>query len=108
MTTSRTLQRSSEDRLISGIAGGLAERFDLDPVAVRMGWLVACVLTAGGAAVLYAGLSLLIPLSPPTRSTVVRSDPKQPVKRVNEIDLRDEARILLEVRRELGPEYEDE
>ncbi|MCX8214883.1 MAG: PspC domain-containing protein [SAR202 cluster bacterium] len=42
------LLRSAEDRLILGVSGGLAERFGLDPVAVRIGWLVACLFTAGG------------------------------------------------------------
>ena len=38
----------------------------------------------------------------------VQADPKKGIKRFNEANLREEARILLEVRRELGPEYEDE
>lgn len=108
MTTSRKLQRSAEDRLVLGVSGGLAEHFGLDPVAVRIGWLVACLLTAGGAAVVYAGMGLLIPIGPRDRTEVVRPDPRRGAKRMDETNLREEARILLEVRRELGPEYEDE
>jgi phage shock protein C len=76
MTTVRTLQRSAEDRLICGVSGGLAERFDLDPVAVRIGWLVACLLTAGGAAILYIGLCFALPLGGSAQPLWVQSDPK--------------------------------
>ncbi len=106
MTTERKLVRSAEDRLICGISGGIAERFDLDPVAVRMGWLVACFLTAGGAALVYVGLCFLIPLGTTAQPVAAHSDPKKEAKRL--ANLRQEARILLEVRRELGPEYENE
>lgn len=106
MTTVRKLERSAEDRLICGISGGIAERFDLDPVAVRMGWLVACFLTAGGAALVYMGLCFLIPLGTSARPVTMVSDPKKGANRL--ANLREEARVLLEVRRELGPEYEDE
>jgi len=106
MTTSHTLQRSPEDRLIFGVSGGLAERLGVDPVAVRIGWLVACLFTAGGAAILYVGMGMLIPMGPSDRTEVVRPDPKR--KRLSPVELREESRILLEVRKELGPEYEDE
>lgn len=45
----RKLQRSA-DRKIGGVAGGLAEYFDIDPVIARLGFIVA--LFAGGAGVI--------------------------------------------------------
>lgn len=34
----RKLTRSSKDRIISGVCGGLGEYFSIDPVIVRIGW----------------------------------------------------------------------
>ena len=50
----------------------------------------------------------LIPVGPSDRTEVARPDPKRRPKHTSPIDLREESRILLEVRKELGPEYEDE
>ena len=32
------LYRSRNDRMLAGVAGGLAEHYDLDPSLVRIGW----------------------------------------------------------------------
>ncbi|MBV9546752.1 MAG: PspC domain-containing protein [Chloroflexi bacterium] len=56
------LYRSDADRMIGGVAGGLADYFDVDPTLVRLGWLV--VLVASGfvpAIALYVLLCLILP-----------------------------------------------
>lgn len=54
------LQRSSEHRMLAGVAGGLADYFDVDPTLVRVGFVVLSFL--GGLAVpLYLAGWLLIP-----------------------------------------------
>lgn len=88
MGTSQTLQRSAEDRLILGVSGNLAERLGLDTVAVRIGWMVACLLTAGSAAFLYVGMGMLISMGPSDRTEVVRPDPRRKTKHLNTADLR--------------------
>jgi len=47
----KKLYRSSKDYVIGGVCGGIAEYFEVDPVAVR---LVVAVLTV------FGGLSLLV------------------------------------------------
>ncbi|MDP6063505.1 MAG: PspC domain-containing protein [SAR202 cluster bacterium] len=109
--TSQTLQRSAEDRLILGVLGNLAERLGLDTVAVRIGWMVTCLLTAGSAAILYVGnvgMGMLISMGPSDRTEVVRPDPRRKTKHLSTADLRLESRILLKVRKEPGPQYEYE
>jgi phage shock protein C len=44
--TSRRLYRSRKQRLIAGVAGGMAERFGLPVILVRLVWLV--LLLPGG------------------------------------------------------------
>ena len=44
----RRLTRSSSDKMIGGVAGGLAEYFDLDPVLVRVGFAVSTAFSGAG------------------------------------------------------------
>jgi phage shock protein PspC (stress-responsive transcriptional regulator) len=47
--------------MIGGVAGGLAEYFDLDPVVVRIIWIAATVLTSGTAIAAYVVMWLVMP-----------------------------------------------
>lgn len=46
--------------MLAGVAGGLAQYFDLDPVLVRLG-LVGLTLVGGAGVPLYAAAWLLLP-----------------------------------------------
>ncbi len=41
------LYRSRDERMFAGVAGGVAERFDLDPSLVRVVWLILMFLSGG-------------------------------------------------------------
>ena len=57
-STPRRLVRRTDDRMIAGVASGLADLFGLDPVLVRIGFVVLAF--AGGAGVvIYGALWLL-------------------------------------------------
>jgi phage shock protein C len=56
-----TLQRSRTDRMLSGVCGGLAETFGIDPALVRLGMVALTVVSGGGAALLYVAAWVLIP-----------------------------------------------
>lgn len=49
----RRLMRSRDDEMIAGVAGGIAEYFDLDPVLVRVAFVVLALVTSGTAIVAY-------------------------------------------------------
>ena len=55
------LRRSRENRFLFGVAGGLAEFFDVDPILVRTGWVLLTMATVGIAALLYIVLASIIP-----------------------------------------------
>jgi phage shock protein C len=59
MTTKR-LTRSTTDRQIGGVAGGLAEYFGVDPILFRVGFVVATLATGVGA-LAYIGLLAFVP-----------------------------------------------
>ena len=55
------LVRTNDERMIGGVCGGLAQYFKVDPVLVRLGFVL---LTLGGGAgpLLYLLLLILTPL----------------------------------------------
>jgi len=55
-----SLRRSSTDRHIAGVAGGLARHFDIDPIIVRVA-LVVLVFFGGAGLLLYGAAWLLVP-----------------------------------------------
>lgn len=59
MPTKRIL-RSRNDRVLAGVAGGLASYFNTDPLYVRLGFVVLGLFQGFGL-LLYAVLWLLIP-----------------------------------------------
>jgi phage shock protein C len=62
VVTETTLHRSTKRRMIGGVAGGIGERFDIDPNIVRVIFVVLTVLYGLGAAI-YLAMWVLIPQS---------------------------------------------
>jgi phage shock protein PspC (stress-responsive transcriptional regulator) len=63
--TATGLHRSASKRMVAGVAGGVAERFDIDPNIVRVAFVVLSVLWGLGVAI-YLAMWALIPMSPTT------------------------------------------
>jgi phage shock protein PspC (stress-responsive transcriptional regulator) len=61
MTTDTSrLTRSTDDKMIGGVAGGLGRHFGVDPVLFRAGFVVAALMTGAGA-IAYLALLVLLP-----------------------------------------------
>ena len=58
------LYRSRNERMVAGVAGGVAERFDLDPALVRVLWVVLIFLSGGIFLLLYIAMAVLVPETP--------------------------------------------
>jgi phage shock protein PspC (stress-responsive transcriptional regulator)/predicted membrane protein len=56
----RRLRRSSKDRMLAGVAGGIGEYFGIDPVLVRIGF-VALALLGGAGLIVYPVAWVLVP-----------------------------------------------
>lgn len=71
-TPPRKLYRSQQDRMLSGVSGGLAEYFDVDPTLVRLLWVLAAIFSGGLAVVAYIVLWVVVPhqgyTGPPSRA----------------------------------------
>jgi phage shock protein C len=55
------LYRSRDDRMLAGVAGGLAEMWDADPSLVRLVWALLTIFTGGIALVVYIVLAIVVP-----------------------------------------------
>lgn len=58
------LYRSRTERLFLGVAGGLAEWFDIDPSIVRIAFVLFS-LAGGAGVVIYIAMAILVPERPP-------------------------------------------
>jgi len=78
MQVNRRLYRCRSNRVLAGVAGGVAEYFDLDPTLVRVLWFLS-VFFGGVSLVLYIGLAIIMPLEPlgdaDAAETAVASEP---------------------------------
>ena len=60
---SKRLYKSRDNRMLSGVCGGIAEYFDIDPTLVRLGWALFCALGGSGILV-YIIAAVIIPEQP--------------------------------------------
>lgn len=60
----KRLYRSLNDRMLSGVCGGIAEYFHVDPTIVRLGWVIGSLILGMGLGGLIAYLvcALVIPV----------------------------------------------
>lgn len=56
----KRLYRSTHDRMLFGVCGGLAEYFDVDPTLVRLAWVIFCTF-AGSGVLAYIIAAIIIP-----------------------------------------------
>ena len=55
------LFRSRDDRMLAGVAGGLAELWNADPSLIRIAWALLVILTGGIALLVYVVMATVVP-----------------------------------------------
>jgi len=58
------LYRSRDDRIIAGVAGGVADRLNIDPTIVRVLWVILVPVTGGFMFLLYIVMAFIVPQDP--------------------------------------------
>ena len=53
--------RSNDDRIIAGVAGGLADYWNTDPSWIRIVWVVLAIVTGGLGLVVYIVMAIVVP-----------------------------------------------
>jgi phage shock protein PspC (stress-responsive transcriptional regulator) len=64
------LTRSRDDRMLAGVAGGLADYWAADPTLVRLVWVLLVVFSGGLALIVYIVMAIVVPEEDPGRWTV--------------------------------------
>lgn len=59
------LYRHPSDRVIAGVAGGLAAWLNLDPSLVRVAWVLLAIFSGGIFVIVYIVMMIIVPLPPP-------------------------------------------
>ncbi len=57
----RRLYRSEQDRLLTGLSGGMADYFDVDPTLMRLLWVLLAIFTGGVAIIIYFVMVVVVP-----------------------------------------------
>ena len=55
------LYRSRSDRMLAGVAGGLAEMWGADPALIRIIWALLVIFTGGIALLVYIVMAIVVP-----------------------------------------------
>jgi phage shock protein C len=63
MQMNRRLYRCRENRMLAGVAGGVAEFFGLDATLVRLVWFIS-IFFGGVTLLLYLAMAFIVPLEP--------------------------------------------
>ncbi|WP_455139395.1 PspC domain-containing protein [Candidatus Hodarchaeum mangrovi] len=56
----KRLYRSVNDRWIAGVCGGLGTYFNIDPILIRIGFIIISILGYGMGLIIYIVLALLV------------------------------------------------
>ena len=59
----KRLYKSTENKMVDGICGGIAEYFGIDPTLVRLAWVLFCAM-GGSGFVAYIVAAIIIPRAP--------------------------------------------
>ena len=65
----KKLYRSSSDKIIAGVCGGLGKYFEVDSTLVRILFILFCLM-GGSGVILYIALIIVMPKEPTLLSTI--------------------------------------
>ena len=61
MDMNRKLYRSSRDRMLCGVCGGIGEYFHIDPTIIRLIWVILTIGGFGSGLLAYIVAAVIIP-----------------------------------------------
>jgi len=64
----RRLYRSRKDRVLAGVASGVADWLRADPALVRVAWVILAFVTSGLAVLVYVVMAFVVSEEPMTRT----------------------------------------
>lgn len=74
------LKRSSDDRVLLGVCGGIAERLNIDPIIVRVLWALFSIGSMGTGVILYIVMAVIMPEDQSTSIEAVEGEVLDPIQ----------------------------
>ncbi|MDX1535819.1 MAG: PspC domain-containing protein [Candidatus Spechtbacterales bacterium] len=82
--SSKKLYRSRMDKMVAGVAGGIGEYFNIDPVLIRL-LFVLLALAEGAGVLLYIILIFIVPKAPITENASAEEEEEKSGDPVDEV-----------------------
>lgn len=90
----KKLYRSRTNRMIFGVCGGIGKYFGIDPIFIRILFLILAIPTLGFSSVLYILMAIIIPQDPsrPNKNTFTntkmytRGSKQRDIKEAEKVD----------------------
>ncbi len=82
----KKLTRSSEDKVIAGVCGGLANYFDIDSSIVRIIWVLLTIFVTGAGLIVYIIAAIILPTDKMIKNNNGKNDKKQEKSGTKKID----------------------
>ena len=60
----KRLYRSGKDKVLGGVCGGIAEYLEVDPVVIRLLWVVFTLVSMGAGILIYLIAWIIVPRNP--------------------------------------------
>ncbi|MFT4343532.1 MAG: PspC domain-containing protein [Candidatus Woesearchaeota archaeon] len=74
------LYRSTEDKMLAGVCGGIGEYFDIDPTIVRLIWVFATIFGHGAGVLIYIIAAIIIPTDKEIAAKNTKKEYKKSIK----------------------------
>lgn len=77
---SKRLHRSGKDKLVAGVCGGIAESIQVDPLLIRLAFIILIFTEVYAGLVLYGAAALIMPVQGPDQSEPVDAEAADPAR----------------------------
>lgn len=61
MAKNKKLLRSTKNRMVAGVCGGIGEYFSVDPTVIRLAWVIFTLISMGAGIIAYIIAWIIIP-----------------------------------------------
>jgi len=76
MNNNKQIMRSKENKMFTGVCGGIGEYFDMDANIVRLLWVLTSLASMGTGLLIYAIFAIFLPQAKAANSASVDIEPK--------------------------------
>jgi len=61
MAKNKKLFRSTKNRMVAGVCGGIGEYFNVDPTVIRLVWVIFTLISMGAGIIAYIIAWIIVP-----------------------------------------------